>query len=90
MPRDLRSQAELREICLRTLRKQAGFEGIGDILIRPCASEDGSANWTFAGFRPRVDNAALRRARGVIERLRSSYQLRPESAQASEHDEPIH
>ncbi len=89
MSGDLRSQAELREICLRTLRKQTGFEGIGDILIRPCASEDGGANWAFAGFRPRVDNAALRQARGVIDRLRSSYQLRPEAAQPSEYGKPI-
>lgn len=89
MPRTMRSQAELREICLRTLRKQTGFEDIGDILIRPCASEEGSANWAFAGFRPRVDNAALRRARGVIDHLRSSYQLRPEAGQASEYGKPV-
>ncbi len=89
MTGDLRSQAELREICLRTLRKQAGFEGVGDILIRPCAVEDGGANWAFAGFRPRVDNAALRRARDVIDRLRSSYQLRPEAAPASEYGKSI-
>lgn len=76
MPCELRSQAELREICLRTLHKQAGFEDVGDIFIRPCAPEGGGANWALAGFRPRVDNAALRGARGVIDRLRSSYQLR--------------
>ncbi|MGP8231273.1 MAG: hypothetical protein ACLQL2_01220 [Methylovirgula sp.] len=84
MPRELRSQAELREICLRTLRRQAGFEDVGDILIRPCAPEGGGANWAFAGFRPRVDNAALRRARDVIDHLRNAYQLRAEAAQASE------
>ena len=89
MPRELRSQAELCEICLRILRRQAGFEDIGDILIRPCPPEGDGANWAFAGFRPRVDNSTLRRARGVIDRLRSSYQLRAEAAQANEYGKRI-
>jgi hypothetical protein len=75
MPRELRSQAELREICLRALRRREGFENVDDILIQLRESSAGGSNWMMAGFRPRVDNKALRRARDVIDHLRQSYQL---------------
>ena len=80
MPRELRSQAELREICLRALRRKAGFEKIDDILIQPRDASCGGTNWMLAGFRPRVDNTALRGARDVIDHLRRSYQLRDSGA----------
>ncbi len=81
MPRELRSQAELRQICLHALRSHEGFENVDDILIQPRDSLSGGTNWMLAGFRPRVDNAALRGARDVIDRLRRSYQLRAADAE---------
>jgi hypothetical protein len=76
MPRQLRSQAELREICLHALRCQDGFENVDDILIQPRDTAAGGTNWLLAGFRPRVDNKSLRSARDVIDRLRRAYELR--------------
>ncbi len=75
MPRKIRSHAELREICLDALRGREGFENVDDILIQPRDASTGGTNWTLAGFRPRVDNAALRGARDVISHLCHSYQL---------------
>lgn len=76
MPRQLRSQAELRKICLDALRCQDGFENVDEILIQPRDAVAGGTNWMLAGFRPRVDNKALRSARDVIDRLRRAYELR--------------
>jgi hypothetical protein len=84
MPRELRSQAELREICLDALRSHEGFENVDDILIQPRDASAGGTNWTLAGFRPRVDNAALRGARDVISQLCHSYQLRVSDAENSQ------
>ncbi|MEJ0049713.1 MAG: hypothetical protein WDN02_00590 [Methylovirgula sp.] len=81
MPREFRSQAELREICLDALRGREGFENVDDILIQPRDASAGGTNWTLAGFRPRVDNAALRGARDVISELCRSYQLRVSDAE---------
>jgi hypothetical protein len=81
MSRELRSQAELREICLDALRSREGFENVDDILIQPRDASAGGTNWTLAGFRPRVDNAALRGARDVIGQLCRSYQLRAVDAE---------
>ncbi len=75
MQREIRSHAELREICLRALRSHEGFEQVDEILIQPRAAPAGGSNWTLAGFRPRVGNAALRGARGAIDQLRRSYEL---------------
>jgi hypothetical protein len=79
MPRELRSQAELRDICLNALRRHDGFENVDDILIQPRDTAAGGTNWMLAGFRPRVDNKALRSARDVIDRLRRCYELRGEA-----------
>jgi hypothetical protein len=78
MHREIRSHAELREICLRELRSCEGFERVDEILIQPRVTPGGGSNWTLAGFRPRVGNAALRGARGAIDQLRRSYELRAE------------
>jgi hypothetical protein len=77
---EIRSHAELREICLRELRSCKGFERVDEILIQPRIAQTGGSNWTLAGFRPRVANAALRGARGAIDQLRRSYELRAEVA----------
>jgi hypothetical protein len=79
MQREIRSHAELREICLRALKSCEGFERVDEILIQPRVAPTGGTNWTLAGFRPRVGNAALRGARGAIDRLRSSYELNAET-----------
>jgi hypothetical protein len=78
MQREVRSHAELREICLRALRSCEGFEQVDEILIQPRVAPSGGSNWTLAGFRPRVRNAALRGARGAIDELRRSYVLSAE------------
>lgn len=80
MEREIRSHAELREICLQTLRSCEGFEQVDEILIQPRTAQMGGSNWTLAGFRPRVGNAALRGARAAIDQLRRSYELSAESA----------
>jgi len=79
---EIRSHAELREICLKTLKSYEGFERVDDILIQPRTHEDGGSNWTLAGFRPRVHNTALRGARGAIDHLRSTYRLSAADASA--------
>ena len=78
MEREIRSHAELRDICLRALKSCEGFERVDEILIQPRAAPSGGTNWTLAGFRPRVGNAALRGARDAIDQLRRSYELSPE------------
>jgi len=75
MQRKIRSQAQLRDICLKTLKGCEGFEQVDEILIQPRDPHAGGANWTLAGFRPRVANDALRAARGKIHELQMSYQL---------------
>lgn len=75
MPGQIRSHSELREICLNALKSCEGFERVDEILIQPRPTPGGGSNWTLAGFRPRVHNAALRGARGAIDQLRRSYQL---------------
>jgi len=79
MQREARSHAELREICLQALRSCEGFEQVDEILIQPRVAQTGGSNWTLAGFRPRVGNAALRGARGAIDQLRRSYELSSEA-----------
>ncbi|MCI0598225.1 MAG: hypothetical protein L0Y50_01110 [Beijerinckiaceae bacterium] len=78
--RELRSPAELQEVCLRTLKQCPGFEQINEILIHRRDSVAGSANWTLAAVRPRVDNQSLRAARETIGRLQQTYQLNPADA----------
>lgn len=80
MQREIRSHAQLREICLQALKSCEGFERVDEILIQPRVAQSGGSNWTLAGFRPRVGNAALRGARGAIDELRRSYELRVEPA----------
>lgn len=75
MQREIRSQAQLRDICLRTLKSCQGFELVDEILIQPRDPRAGGANWTLAGFRPRVANNALRAARTTIQNLQTTYQL---------------
>ena len=83
--REVRSSAELQEVCLRTLKKCPGFERVDAILIQPrenTANIEGAANWTVAAVRPRVDNQFLRGARETIGLLQQTYQLNPLEAQA--------
>ncbi len=75
MQREIRSQAQLRDICLQTLKGCQGFEDVDEILIQPRDPHAGGANWTLAGFRPRVANNALRAARTTIQELQMAYQL---------------
>jgi hypothetical protein len=82
MPGEIRSHAELREICLRALKSYEGFERVDEILIQPRVASAGGSNWTLAGFRPRVCNSALRGARDAIDQLRRSYQLSAAEARA--------
>ncbi|MCI0599651.1 MAG: hypothetical protein L0Y60_09035 [Beijerinckiaceae bacterium] len=73
--RRLRSPADLQQICLWTLKQCPGFERVNEILIQPRNGIAGSANWTLAAVRPRVDNHSLRAARETIGRLQQTYQL---------------
>lgn len=75
--REVRSCAELQEVCLRTLRECPGFERVNAILIQPRENIEGAANWTVAAVRPRVANEFLRGARKTIGRLQQTYQLNP-------------
>ncbi len=77
IPRKVRSSAELQEVCLRTLKQCPGFEQVNQILIQPRVNVEGSANWTLAAVRPRVDNRSLRAARDTIGFLQRTYQLTP-------------
>jgi hypothetical protein len=74
---EVRSSAELQEVCLRTLKQCPGFEQVNEILIQPRDNAEGSANWTLAAVRPRVDNRSLRGARATIGFLQQTYRLTP-------------
>jgi hypothetical protein len=52
--REVRSSAELQEVCLRTLKKCPGFERVDAILIQPRDDIESVPNWTVAAVRPRV------------------------------------
>jgi hypothetical protein len=84
--REIRTSAELQEVCLRTLKKCPGFERVDAILIQPrdnsaCERLEGAANWTLAAVKPRVDNQSLRAARETIGYLQKTYQLHPAEVQ---------
>ena len=74
---EVRSSAELQEVCLQTLKQCPGFEQVNEILIQPRDNAEGSANWTVAAVRPRVDNRFLRAARETIGFLQQTYRLIP-------------
>jgi hypothetical protein len=80
MQREIRTHAQLRDICLRTLKHCEGFEEVDEILIQPRDPRAGGPNWALAGFRPRVANDALRAARDTIHELQCSYALDPAGA----------
>jgi hypothetical protein len=73
--REVRSSVELQEVCLRTLKQCPGFERVNEIMIQSRDSAAGSANWTLAAVRPRVDNHSLRAARETIGFLQQTYRL---------------
>jgi hypothetical protein len=75
MNRETRSFVELQAVCLRTLRQCQGFEMVNEVLVQPRENCLGAANWTLAAVRPRVDNSALRAARGTIDFLQKTYWL---------------
>lgn len=77
MQREIRSHAQLREICLKTLKACEGFEQVDEILIQPRDPHADGPNWALAGFRPRVANDALRAARNTIYELQRNYALDP-------------
>ena len=79
---EVRSSAELQEVCLRTLKQCPGFEQVNEILIQRRDNAEGSANWTLAAVRPRVDNRSLRAARETIGFLQQTYRLIPGEEQA--------
>jgi hypothetical protein len=68
-------------VCLQSLKKCAGFEQVNEVIVQPRENAAGVANWTLAAVRPRVDNNALRGARGVIEFLQQNYELNPSDIQ---------
>ncbi|TAL76755.1 MAG: hypothetical protein EPN75_13760 [Beijerinckiaceae bacterium] len=84
MRREIRSQAQLRDICLRTLKECDGFEQVDEILIQARDAHAGGANWSLVGFRPRVANTALRAARDTISELQQFYELDAKDAAAAE------
>ena len=86
MQRKIRSQAQLRNICLRTLKTCEGFEHVDEILIQPRDPYAGGANWTLAGFRPRIANDVLRAARDTIHELQRCYQLETDNLVAANRD----
>jgi hypothetical protein len=79
--REVRSSAELQEVCLRTLKQCRGFERVNRIVIQPRDNAEDSANWTLAAVRPRVDNRSLRAARETIGLLQQTYRLIPVDSQ---------
>ena len=81
--REIRSSAELQEVCLQTLRQCPGFERVDAVVIQPRDSVEGAANWTVAAIRPRVDNRYLRGARETIGFLQQTYRLSPLEMQRS-------
>jgi hypothetical protein len=83
MNRETRSFAELQAVCLDTLKQCQGFERVNEVLVQPRESFAGAANWTLAAVRPRVDNNALRAARGTIDFLQKTYMLNEAEAVAA-------
>jgi hypothetical protein len=83
MNRETRSFAELQAVCLQTLRQCQGFEMVNEVLVQPREKCLGAANWTLAAVRPRVDNNALRAARGTIDFLQRTYWLDDAEAEAA-------
>ena len=83
MNRETRSFAELQAVCLQTLRQCQGFEMVNEVLVQPREKCLGAANWTLAAVRPRVDNNALRAARGTIDFLQKTYWLDDAEAEAA-------
>lgn len=77
MVHEVRSCAELQAVCLEVLKRCEGFEHVDEILVQPreIGVGEGITNWTLAAVRPRVDNSALRAARGTIEYLQQNYAL---------------
>lgn len=75
MNRETRSFAELQAVCLHTLKRCEGFEMVNEVLVQPRENAQGAANWTLAAVRPRVNNNALRAARGTIDFLQKTYRL---------------
>jgi hypothetical protein len=75
MQREIRSHAQLRNICLQSLKGCEGFEEVDEILIQPRDPYADGPNWTLAGVRPRVANNALRAARNTIYELQQCYAL---------------
>lgn len=58
------------------LRQCEGFDQVNEIVVHPRTNAEGFANWTLASVRPRVNNTSLRAARGAIELLQQTYQLK--------------
>jgi hypothetical protein len=81
IPWEVRSSAELQEVCLHTLKQCRGFERVNRILIQPRDNAEGSANWTLAAVRPPVDNRSLRAARETIKLLQQTYRLNADDSQ---------
>jgi hypothetical protein len=83
MNRETRSFAQLQAVCLHTLKRCQGFEMVNEVLVQPRESAEGFANWTLAAVRPRVENNALRAARGTIDFLQRTYRLDEAEAEAA-------
>ncbi len=83
MSREIRSFMELQEVCLHTLKQCQGFERVNEVLVQPRETSEGAANWILAAVRPRVDNNALRAARGTIDFLQKTYLLNEAEAAAA-------
>jgi hypothetical protein len=83
MNRETRSFAELQAVCLDTLKQCQGFEMVREVLVQSRETSEGAANWTVAAVRPRVDNNALRGARGAIDFLQKTYMLNEAEAQSA-------
>lgn len=81
---EARSRAELQAACLEALKQCRGFEQVDEILVQPRENDDGLTNWTLAAVRPKVDNQALRAARGTIQALQRAYRLDAAEARSCE------
>jgi hypothetical protein len=79
---EVRSRAELQAVCLEALKQCRGFEQVNEILVQPRETGEGLTNWTLAAVKPKVDNEALRGARGTIEALQRAFQLHAADASA--------
>jgi hypothetical protein len=74
MAKQAKTADQLQRICFEALKNVSGFELLSRIEIRARTPVEGGANWILAPH-PRVDTAALRAAREVIEGLQRSYEL---------------